>query len=321
FVDHHPEVRIVGVILNRIGSSRHGTAIAKAVRATVPDVEILGKVPRSPDLELPARHLGLVQAGEAPDLEAFLDKAAGVVAKSVDLSRLQSLAEPLPAAQSSVQALGAALLLPPGQRVALARDEAFAFTYDGVLEDWRRDGVEISFFSPLNDEPIPKRADAVWLPGGYPELHAGRLAGAERFLRSLRAAAAHGLPVFGECGGYMLLGRGIIDADGHSHAMADLLPLETDFSPAGRRLRLGYRRARLLGDVPGLGKAGDRFNAHEFHYAGISWMGALSGTVSGGGAIAEPVFAVTDAAGIGLDPVGQRVGSVAGSFLHLIAKE
>jgi cobyrinic acid a,c-diamide synthase len=146
--------------------------------------------------------------------------------------------------------------------------------------------------------------DAVYLPGGYPELHAGRLAAAARFLAGLRRAARTGTPVYGECGGYMVLGESLFDANSAEHRMAGLLPVTTSF--AERHLHLGYRAARLVADGP-LGRAGKGFRGHEFHYATAS---AESG--------AEPLFAVSDAAGVDLGFCGLRRGSVCGSFVHLI---
>jgi cobyrinic acid a,c-diamide synthase len=177
-----------------------------------------------------------------------------------------------------------------------------------VLEGWRAAGAEVLPFAPLADEPPDPAADAVYLPGGYPELHAGRLAGARRLLGGLRAAACRGTVVFGECGGYMLLGRGLEDADGRRHAMAGLLPVETSF--ARPRLHLGYRAVATLADTP-FGPAGTRLRGHEFHYARAVREDGADGAL----------FAVRDARGRDLGTVGRRAGSVAGSFLHLIAAE
>ena len=136
-------------------------------------------------------------------------------------------------------------LPPPGQRIALAHDAAFSFVYPHLLKSWREAGAEILPFSPLADEAPPASADVVWLPGGYPELHAGRLASNANFIAGMRSFAAT-KPVHGECGGYMALGDGLIDAKGERHAMLGLLRLETSF--AARKLHLGYRRA----ETPGL---------------------------------------------------------------------
>src|SRR6185437_5411769 len=155
---------------------------------------------------------------------------------------------------------------PLGQRIAIARDDAFAFLYPAWLDAWRRAGATLGFFSPLADEAPEAAADAVFLPGGYPELHAGRLAGNRRFLDGLRGTAARGAAIYGECGGYMVLGEGLVDGSGRRHAMAGLLPLVTSF--AARRLHLGYRALRLLGEAP-LGPQGAAYRGHEFHYASI----------------------------------------------------
>ncbi len=176
--------------------------------------------------------------------------------------------------------------------------------YPGVLRGWREAGAELSFFSPLADEAPNPTADAVYLPGGYPELHAGRLAVAARFLDGLRQAARDGRAIYGECGGYMVLGETLTAADGQTYRMAGLLPLATSF--AERRLHLGYREVTLLAAGP-LGTAGTRFRGHEFHYAT---------TVAAGDA--APLFAATDSRGTDLGPVGLCRGTVVGSFIHLI---
>src|SRR5262249_19412641 len=155
---------------------------------------------------------------------------------------------------------------PPGQCIAVAQDRAFSFLYPHLLDRWRAAGAEILAFSPLGDEAPDPRADCVWLPGGYPELHAATLASAYRFHAGLRALAARAVPIHGECGGYMVLGQGIEDAHGERHAMAGLLGLETSF--ATRRLHLGYRRARLR-SACALGTRGGGILGHEFHYASV----------------------------------------------------
>jgi len=176
-----------------------------------------------------------------------------------------------------------------------------------LLEQWREAGAELSFFSPLADEAPATEADAVYLPGGYPELHAGRLSGNAQFMKGLRRAAGRGAMIFGECGGYMVLGAGLVDPDGESHAMAALLPLQTSF--AERRLHLGYRRARLAVDCA-LGARSTVFRGHEFHYAVIEDEGQ-----------GEPLFLCDDARGHVLGSSGRRAGTVFGSFLHLIDRE
>jgi cobyrinic acid a,c-diamide synthase len=301
FVTHRPDIAVAGVIVNRVGSTAHAAVIDAACAAACPHVRRLGALPRSAGLALPERHLGLVQAREHPDLEAFIGRAAALVARHIDLAALRALAAPaLPLVLDDASAAWP----PLGQRIALADDAAFAFRYPHLLDGWRRAGAELVPFSPLDDAAPDPRADAIYLPGGYPELHAGRLAGNRRFLDGLRAAARRGAAIYGECGGYMVLGRALIDGAGTAHAMADLLPLVTSF--AERSLHLGYRAATLLADGA-LGPAGTRFRGHEFHYASI--------VEEGPGA---KLFEARDAHGQHSATVGRAVGSVSGSFLHLI---
>jgi len=301
FAAHRADVRVAGVIFNRVASKAHADVLAVATAAAAPEIHILGTVMRDPALTVPERHLGLVQAGEHEELEQFLETAARAVGEQIDLAALTALAMPCRLASAP----GATTAIPPlAQRIAVARDRAFAFCYPAVLDGWRAAGAEITTFSPLADEPPDRSAGAVYLPGGYPELHAGVLAGANAFLGGLRDAAGRGTAIFGECGGYMVLGRSLVDAGGTRHAMAGLLPLETSF--AERRLHLGYRVARLHRDGP-LGTAGTAFRGHEFHYASI--LEEQTDT---------PLFAAENARGELLGPAGAVAGTVSGSFVHLI---
>lgn len=301
---HRADVRVAGAILNRVGSDAHAATIMEAIRRTLPDVAVLGSIKRSPSLARPERHLGLVQAREQTDLEAFLDAAARTIEASLDVSSLIALAKPAtiaPAATApGVKPPG---VKPLGQRVALADDLAFSFAYPGMLAGWRQAGAELLPFSPLADEAPDARADAVFLPGGYPELHAGRLARGDRWKSGLAEAAARGAAIYGECGGYMALGQGLVDAAGARHAMAGLLPVETSF--ADRKLHLGYREIATASATP-LGPAGAGFRGHEFHYASET------------GAAGDPLFQAADAHGRDLGRLGRTQGSVFGSFVHLI---
>lgn len=299
FIGHRPDISIAAVIFNRVASERHRALLTGAVARHLPDLALLGALPADRKLSLLSRHLGLVPAAEVSDAEAVIERAADLVATHVDVDRLLGLAK------LSALASGSAPGIPPlGQRVAIAYDDAFCFVYPHLLDDWRRSGAEVDFFSPLaNQAPAPS-GDAVYLPGGYPELWAGRLAAADRFLEGVRHAAADGKPVYGECGGYMVLGEVLIYAEGLPHAMAGLLPLDTSFTE--RRLQLGYRNATLRSDTP-LGRAGSGFRGHEFHHATVLRE-----------ADAEPLWSVSDASGADLGHCGLRRGSVFGSFIHLI---
>jgi len=293
-----PDVDLAGVVLNRLASPRH-RRLSEDGMATA-GIAVLGGLGRQEDLTLPECHLGLVQAGETADLDARLEALADAIAEALDIPAVLAAARPgrLPAPAADNP------LPPPGQRIALARDAAFSFLYPHLLEGWTTAGAELVPFSPLADEPPDPDADLCWLPGGYPELHAGRLAGNGRFLAGLRRFAERA-PVHGECGGYMVLGQGLIDAEGSRHAMAGLLALTTDFSK--RRLSLGYRRAELLEAGP-LGPAGRAFAGHEFHYARIAEPTAD-----------RPLYRVGDANGERLGDAGSRRDRVSGSFFHLLA--
>ncbi|TGE01948.1 cobyrinate a,c-diamide synthase [Methylobacterium nonmethylotrophicum] len=299
---YDPRLTLAGVILNKVASPRHRRLVEAGLsRIGIP---VLGAVPREAALVLPERHLGLIQAGETDDLEARLDRLADLAEASIDLDAVLTAAGgrvPEPRRGSEPGRLPP----PPGRRLAVARDAAFSFVYPHLEAGWRAAGAEIVPFSPLADEVPPPDCDACWLPGGYPELHAGRIAAATRFLDGLRAFAGT-RPIHGECGGYMVLGESLEDAEGATHRMAGLLPVATSY--AKRRLHLGYRIATLLADGA-LGAAGQRLVGHEFHYAS---------EVTGVPGPAEALAEVTDAEGRPLGPAGHRRGRVSGSFFHLV---
>ncbi len=298
--DFRKGVRIAGVVLNRVASPRHEDLVRRAMEGA--GIAVLGALPRHAPIALPERHLGLVQAEELARLDELIAEAARLVAERVDLDAVLRLAE---CAWNAPLTNAAPRMTPPGQRIALARDTAFSFVYPHVLEGWRAAGADILPFSPLADEGPDAAADVCWLPGGYPELHAGQIAANTRFREGLRAFAQT-RPVHGECGGYMVLGEGLTDAKGARHEMAGLLGLETSF--ARRRMHLGYRRAELAVDMPGHGP-GTQLRGHEFHYATI---------------VAQPdppLAAVRDANGAEVAETGSRRGRVTGTFFHLIAEE
>ncbi|WP_418594795.1 cobyrinate a,c-diamide synthase [Ponticoccus sp. (in: a-proteobacteria)] len=296
FRSYMPELPFAGVILNRVASPRHERLTRLGMeRAGLP---VLGVLPRRGDLTLPERHLGLIQAVEHPDLEAAIAGYAAFLREHVDLEAIRAAARGLGAVTGDLPP-------PPAQRIALAQDAAFSFTYPHLLEGWRRAGAEVLPFSPLADEAPDARADLVWLPGGYPELHAGRLAAAETF-RAGMLAHAQTRPVHGECGGYMALGEALIDKEGLRHRMLGLLGLVTSYEK--RKFHLGYRRAVLSAPMPGFA-AGAALRGHEFHYSTILEQPDA------------PLAAVADADGTPVPETGSVRGGVTGTFFHLIAGE
>ncbi|MGR3197264.1 MAG: cobyrinate a,c-diamide synthase [Paracoccus sp. (in: a-proteobacteria)] len=296
---YRPDVTLAGVILNKIASPRH-EALVRAGFASA-GIPVLGALPRQTSISLPERHLGLVQAEELPRLTAMLAELGRFVAAHCDLAALRALAG------GGLTVAASTRVPPPGERIALARDAAFSFIYPHLLADWRAAGATILPFSPLQDEAPDPTATVCWLPGGYPELHAGALAAATRFRAGL-TAFARSRPVHGECGGYMALGAGLVAVDGTRHQMAGLLGLETSF--AKRRMHLGYRLAQPHVLLPGL-PLGTALRGHEFHYATI-----LSQP--------DPALAmVQDATGAEVAETGSwratEGARVSGTFFHLIA--
>ena len=288
FASFRPGLTLSGVILNRVASPRHEALLREAISQ-----ELLAAFPNDSNLIWPSRHLGLVQAQENPDLDQFIEAAAARTTPAL-LDRLFDVAapfNPLP---------GHAALPPPGQNIAVARDDAFSFAYPHVLDGWRKQGASLSFFSPLADEAPAPHADVVFLPGGYPELHAGKLAANALFLNGLRS---HSGLVYGECGGFMVLGESLTDAEGMAHPMAGLLPLVTSF--AARKLNLGYRKLTPLAGMPWA----KSLMAHEFHYSTLVSEGP-----------ADRLFDAADATGEALPPMGLRRGRVMGSYAHVIAE-
>ncbi len=295
FATFRPNVSIAGVILNRVASDRHRAVLQEAL----PSHLLLGAVARLPDLEIPSRHLGLKQACEIAGLDHFVAAAADRIGSHIDLDRVVALAR-----TPRLVAKDAVSLAPLGQRIAIAKDAAFGFSYEHLLAGWRKQGAALSFFSPLADEPPDAGADAIFLPGGYPELHAGRLSAAMSFRAGLAAAQRRNTLIYGECGGYMVMGAAIVDGQGNSHAMAGLLPHTTSF--AEPRLTLGYRTLEHRSPLPFPG----RLRGHEFHYS------TLASAPSG-----DSLYVMSDARGTPLGERGTRIGNVMGSYAHVIDGE
>ncbi|GBQ64742.1 cobyrinic acid a,c-diamide synthase [Ameyamaea chiangmaiensis NBRC 103196] len=291
-------VRVAGVILNRVASARHRSMAEGAIRAA--GLPVFGALMRDDLLHLPERHLGLVQAREQDGLSALFARLGGLIEGGIDLDALLAAAGWVSAGTHHPCAMP-----PPGQRIAVADDAAFSFFYGHLAQGWRRAGAELLSFSPLADEAPDDTATCCWLPGGYPELHAAALSAATRF-RDGVARFAMTRPVHGECGGFMVLGRGLEDAQGVTHPMCTVLDHVTSY--AKRRMSLGYREATLLADGV-LGTAGSVLRGHEFHYARVTDAGSDA-----------PLAALRDGMGQSLGTAGGRRGHVSGSFFHVMAR-
>ena len=298
FASFTKNLPFAGVILNRVASPRHERLARIGMKQA--GIEVLGSLPQKGDLTLPERHLGLIQAVEHPNLNKAIADYASFVARNVDINRIVDLAR----SRTFANTPSPSPAPPPGQHIALARDEAFSFTYPHLLSNWREQGSQISYFSPLANETPDRNADVVWLPGGYPELYAGKLASADNCFNAIRIHART-RPVHGECGGYMVLGKSLIDKDGTSHNMLGLLGLETSYEK--QKFHLGYRKATSIYDAKLFSK-NTSWRGHEFHYSQI---------------ISQPddvLFSVVDASGDTVQETGSVRGNVTGTFFHLIAK-
>ncbi len=293
FRDFREDVNVVGVLLNKVASVRHELMLRRALKAI--DMPVLGAIGKQKTLKQPSRHLGLVQAGESDEIENFVKTASEIISSQCDLDAIENLFVGVDAGMTNTRAI-----VPPGQRVAIARDVAFSFIYPHLVADWRKAGAEVSFFSPLLNEGPKKDCDAIFLPGGYPELHAGKISAANNFHNTMQRKRDQNALIYAECGGYMVLGHGITGADGVRYNMLGLLNLETSFET--RKLHLGYRRAKSNGGF----FAGDNINGHEFHYtSAIKQEG-------------QSLFTLVDAMGDDLGEAGLRSQNVMGSYLHMI---
>ncbi len=296
-------VRLAGVIFNRVGSERHFERLKRAVQ----DVEVLGYLPRDSEIEMPSRHLGLATAEEMPISRQQVSSLAALIEKHVLIDRILELATIDD--ESSCERF----ISRPGRvaitiRIAIARDIAFSFYYDENLDLLREAGAEIVTFSPLWDSELPAGTNAVYLGGGYPELHAEQLSSNDAMRSAIREWAAAGGPIYAECGGLMYLSKGIRDFEGRFFDMAGVLPFETAMQR--RRSSLGYREIKLGKDCI-LGRAGAALRGHEFHYSEIlSCQDRISSGI-------EKVYDVADAQGISRGVEGYYVGSVLASYVHV----
>ena len=267
---------ISGVIFNRVASENHYRRLKNSIR----DVEVLGYLPRNLDFEIPHRHLGLVVAEENPISIEKMERLADTVLKCIDMDLLlQKCHTELVSAsyETLKQVQGDNTQYSTPIKVAIACDKAFCFYYEDNLDFLRDAGAEIVTFSPISDSKIPDNVNAIYIGGGYPELHAEELSQNISMLESIHNWADSGKPIYAECGGLMYLSQGINDFNGNFLKMTGIFPFETQIPPyppllkggiGGLRPHLGYREILLKDDCI-IGKRGDRVRGHEFHYSEI----------------------------------------------------
>ena len=255
---------IAGILLNNCTARMHALLAPMLEEET--GLPVLGFLPKLPEAVIGSRHLGLYTAAEVENLQQKLALLADAAEEHIDWPRLLALCEKEP------PALPVQPETPPARvRIAVAQDEAFCFTYAETLEAFRDAGAEVVFFSPLRDTALPENIGGLYLPGGYPELHARELSGNTSLLREIKRKIESGLPTAAECGGFLYLGQSLTDAEGQSWPMAGVLPGEA--KDAGRLVRFGY--AALSADSDSLlFRAGESFPIHEFHH----WDSTANGT-------------------------------------------
>ena len=255
---------IAGILLNNCTARMHALLAPMLEKET--GLPVLGFLPKLPEAVIGSRHLGLYTAAEVENLQQKLALLADAAEEHIDWPRLLALCEKEP------PALPVQPETPPARvRIAVAKDEAFCFTYAETLEAFRDAGAEVVFFSPLRDTALPENIGGLYLPGGYPELHAKELSGNTSLLREIKQKIESGLPTAAECGGFLYLGQSLTDAEGQSWPMAGVLPGEA--KDAGRLVRFGY--AALSADSDSmLFRAGESFPIHEFHH----WDSTANGT-------------------------------------------
>ena len=296
-----------GVIFNRVASERHYKRIKESVR----NVPVLGYLPRNVDFNIPDRHLGLVVAEEDPISREEIDKLAEAILDNIDMDGL--LRRLPPCGPSLVRELNGDLNTgkASGLKVAVAYDKAFCFYYEDNLDMLREAGAEIVFFSPLSDSAMPNDVDALYLGGGYPELHAGKLSANTSMLDSIKKYSESGMPVYAECGGFMYLTEGIFDPESIFHPMTGIFPFKTKMR-MGRSL-LGYREVELKEDSV-IAQKGAIVRGHEFHYSEIENSGQRSAV---SGRHADLIYAVKDGAGHYVYDEGYRIKNTLGSYIHV----
>lgn len=264
YVEFDKHITVIGVILNQVMSEKHEKILRYAMKESLPYIHIIGCIPYDDDVHIPSRYLGLQQAHEDINIKAKINLLADYIIQYCDIDLLLSLMsihQPIskPAKNKMIMPL-----LAKGGKIAIAYDICFAFIYQHIINNWRDHDIDIVFFSPLADESPDADSDAIYLPGGYPELYAQQLSYNKKFITAMRHHAKQGKKIYGECGGYMVLGNMLTDKDNIAHKMIGLLPINSHIN-APKRV-LGYRQILSFGFLQ------NHYRGHEFHYATAEYL-------------------------------------------------
>jgi cobyrinic acid a,c-diamide synthase len=295
-----PELAFAGVVFNNLGSQRHLQYLMDAVQENVA-TPCLGGIVIDEKIAIPERHLGLVTQEDHAFDQGIIDRLADVVEKSMDLDLLLKTLPEINATQSFEP-----LLVGSGDkilRVAVARDNAFCFYYQDNLELLEGQGAELVFFSPIAGDELPRDIDGLYLGGGYPELFGDELAKNRKLREQVRAKSDAGMPIYGECGGFMYLCESLVDCHGNCYPMAGIFPFTTEMSP--RLKALGYREITLTRHTP-IGEQGMILRGHEFHYSELTTHTPV-----------PSAYRISDRSGLHKPPDGYLIKRTLGSYNHL----
>jgi len=304
-----PALNVAGVILNGVASDRHLEFCQPQIEATT-GLPVLGYLPRRAEFEQPERHLGLIPTVEGTVARQWYDALIAQIEETIDVGRIAELAgmvaPPAPSAHPELVEGRHPQVYPSEPQpkravIAVAQDKAFNFYYQDSLDLLEAWGAEIVPFSPMEDASLPEGAGGVYLGGGFPEMFAAELSANRPMLDSIRQAAERGVPIYGECGGLMYLGRSLTGFDEVAYPMAGLIPAVSAMSQS--RLSLGYREVEARADGPLL-PAGQQVRGHEFHWS------TLEQPPQDG----ESVYRVVNQGG---RPDGFSAGSVWATYVHV----
>lgn len=311
FQQLEPELNIAGVIVNRCGSAGHYGIVKKAIEQMC-GIPVVGWLKRDEELSIPERHLGLVPAIERGELESLFQRAADVLLEGTDLDAIMAIAAGAPSldAWEDAETFADSSVHEKTQQtseqrptIAVARDAAFNFYYPDNLELLEEAGARLTYFSPLAGEGIPDDADGIYLGGGFPEEFAADIAANLGFLAGLKEAVRKGMPLFAECGGYMVLAETLTDRQGETHAMAGIVPADVQMQT--KRAALGYREAHAVKSTF-LMEQGEGLRGHEFHYSTMTYKEGV-----------EIPFAYETKGLRGMKAEGYAAGSVMAGYTHV----
>ncbi len=322
FETFDPDLKFAGVIFAQAGSERHYHYLRDAVEQNC-KTPCLGYLPKNEKIVMPERHLGLVTADEMSISDDTMSILVSMVDEYLDMDRLIKglpeffvpegpMLDPLDTKESSISVRTSPDRISGSPRIAVARDKAFCFYYQDNLDILKEAGADIVYFSPLEDKSLPEDIDGIYFGGGYPELNAGQLKEKKELLAQVKQASLSGMPIYGECGGFMYLCRNLSDMDGRQAGeMCGIFDFDIQMS---RRLRsLGYREITLTSDTL-LGKKGEKIRGHEFHYSSIA-SDQYPNTENPEDV--EDVYEVASRVGQDISLKGYQSEQTLGSYLHV----